>query len=58
MLPKGLDDLPAPLCIPEAARGHIATAPTPRQGRIIIQVQSIQQPLWVLAKKVGLWERS
>lgn len=48
--PRSLNDLSAPICMPEAARGHTASPPpTPRQGRIIIPVQSAQ---------VGMWERS
>lgn len=53
MLPRGLDDLPALLRMPEAAWGHTATAPTPRQGRIINPAQSTQQPLLHLGRKGG-----
>lgn len=33
MLPRKLDYLPAPLCIPEAAQGHTATAPHCKAGQ-------------------------
>lgn len=33
MLPRGVDDLPTPLCMPEDARGHTATAPQPKAGQ-------------------------